>query len=87
MSANLAQNLFRTFVIILYKNFNEKSNFVVELPVGIEPTTRDYKSLVLPLNYGSIKQTNMLSPHAVPHPMTDSCQVRDSIGAFGLFGG
>lgn len=25
----------------------------MELPVGIEPTSRVYKALVLPLNYGS----------------------------------
>lgn len=27
---------------------------ILELPEGIEPPPRDYKALVLPLNYGSI---------------------------------
>lgn len=53
-----------------------------KLPVGIEPTPRDYKTLVLPLNYGSM-ELYKVEPNAVAHipycpSITSSCGVMTS---------
>ena len=54
--------LYVMFAVSVYKmNSNGKGigirrvfTILMELPVGIEPTLIDYKSIVLPLNYRSI---------------------------------
>ena len=43
-----------TIEITTYRFDNIISGILLELPVGIEPTLIDYKSIVLPLNYRSI---------------------------------
>ena len=43
-----------TIEITTYRLDNIISGILLELPVGIEPTLIDYKSIVLPLNYRSI---------------------------------
>ena len=43
-----------TIEITTYRLDNFISGILLELPVGIEPTLIDYKSIVLPLNYRSI---------------------------------
>lgn len=60
--------LYVMFAVSVYKmNSNGKEigirrvfTILMELPVGIEPTLIDYKSIVLPLNYRSMEEKRVV---------------------------
>lgn len=60
--------LYVMFAVSVYKmNLNGKGigirrvfTILMELPVGIEPTLIDYKSIVLPLNYRSMEEKRVV---------------------------
>ena len=49
-----------TIEITTYRLDNFISGILLELPVGIEPTLIDYKSIVLPLNYRSMEEKRVV---------------------------